>query len=122
MTTSTPDVQLVKDLVARIPAYEDVYESHVFNQDGVLPHVFFWDVYNETMRSYLGEDPEAPDWRRTLAFLEEQSERGVREIDEVIVTSFLDYLPHPGEPGHGIVEHLGPVMRASLAEIRPSGG
>lgn len=117
---TTPDVRLVQDLVARIPEYEDVYESHVFNQDGVLPHVFFWDVYNETMRSYLGEDTEAPDWRRTLDFLEEQAARGVREVDEVIVTSFLDYLPFAGEPGHDIVEHLGPVMTARLAAIRPS--
>ncbi|WP_351226126.1 hypothetical protein [Streptomyces sp. NPDC002133] len=118
---TTPDVQLVQDLVARIPEYEDLYESHVFNEDGVLPHVFFWDVVQEVVRSYLGEDPEAPDWRRTLDFLEEHSARGVPEIDAVIVTSFLDDLPYPGRPGHDIVQHLGPVLAAKFAKIRPSG-
>ncbi|MEU9951493.1 hypothetical protein [Streptomyces sp. NPDC047939] len=118
---ATPDVQLVKDLVAEIPAFEDLYETHVFNQDGVLPHVFFWDVTQETVQSYLGLDADAPDWRRTLRFLEEQSARDVPGIDEVVVTSFLEYLPFPGKPGHEIVSELGPVMAAKFAKVRPAG-
>ncbi|WLQ50653.1 hypothetical protein P8A21_25645 [Streptomyces poriferorum] len=118
---ATPDVQLVKDLVAQIPAFEDLYETHVFNQDGVLPHVFFWDVTQETVQSYLGLDADAPDWRRTLRFLEEQSARDVPGIDEVVVTSFLEYLPFPGKPGHEIVGELGPVMAAKFAKVRPAG-
>ncbi|MEV0745415.1 hypothetical protein AB0I75_09445 [Streptomyces sp. NPDC050273] len=120
-TYATPDVQLVKDLVAEIPAFEDLYETHVFNQDGVLPHVFFWDVTQETVQSYLGLDADAPDWRRTLRFLEEQSARDVPGIDEVVVTSFLEYLPFPGKPGHEIVGELGPVMAAKFAKVRPAG-
>ncbi|THA73052.1 hypothetical protein E6R60_25690 [Streptomyces sp. A0642] len=116
-----PDVRLVKDLVAAVPAFEDLYATHVFNQDGVLPHVFFWDVTQETVRSYLGLDADAPDWRRTLRFLEEQSTRHVPGIDEVVVTSFLEYLPFPGKPGHEIVGELGPVLAAKFAEVRPAG-
>ncbi|MEU1473511.1 hypothetical protein ABZ434_35535 [Streptomyces sp. NPDC005761] len=118
---ASPDVQLVKDLVAGIPAFEDLYETHVFNQDGVLPHVFFWDVTQETVQSYLGLDADAPDWRHTLRFLEEQSARDVPEIDEVVVTSFLEYLPFPGKPGHEIVAELGPVLAAKFAKVRPAG-
>ncbi|MEU5658086.1 hypothetical protein ABZ802_21090 [Streptomyces sp. NPDC047737] len=118
----TADVQLVKDLVSRIPEFEDLYESHVFDENGtVLPHVFFWDVTQETVQSYLGADADAPDWRRTLTFLEAQSARGVPGIDEVIDTSFLEYLPFPGEPGHAIVEELGPVLAAKFTRVRPSG-
>ncbi|MFD9484046.1 hypothetical protein [Streptomyces sp. NPDC059991] len=116
----TRDVQLVKDLVARVPAFEDHYESHVFNEDGVLPHVFFWDVTQATVDSFLGNEDE-PDWRSTLEFLEEQSALGVPEIDEVIVTSFLNSLPFPGKPGHELVEHLGPVLAAKFARVRPAG-
>jgi hypothetical protein len=114
------DVQLVQDLVARIPEFDDLYEAHVFNEDGVLPHVIFWDVTQATVDSYLGVEGE-PDWRSTLDFLEEQIGLGVREIDEVIVTSFLNYLPFPGKPGHEIVEHLGPVLAERFARIRPTG-
>ncbi|MFJ6431121.1 hypothetical protein [Streptomyces sp. NPDC091416] len=117
----SPDVQLVRDLVAAVPDFEDLYETHVFNQDGVLPHVFFWDVTQETVQSYLGLDADAPDWRRTLRFLEEQSARDVPGIDEVVVTSFLEYLPFPGKPGHEIVGELGPVMAAKFAKVRPAG-
>ncbi|MFH8840168.1 hypothetical protein [Streptomyces sp. NPDC017868] len=118
---ATPSVQLVSDLVTRIPEFRGAYETHVFHQGGVLPHVFFWDVVQDTVRSFLGEAPGAADWRRTLDFLEEQSARGVLGIDEVIVTSFLGDLPSPHEPGHGIVEQLGPVMAAKFVRIRPLG-
>ncbi len=118
----TPSVRLVSDLVARIPEFRDVYEDHVFRQGVVLPHVFFWDVVQDTVRSFLGEAPAtSADWRRTLAFLEEQSCRGVLGIDEVIVTSFLGDLPSPHEPGHAIVQQLGPVMAAKFVRIRPLG-
>ncbi|MFE4304536.1 hypothetical protein ACFRR6_00440 [Streptomyces sp. NPDC056891] len=118
---SVQSVQLVSDLVTRIPEFRDVYENHVFHQGGVQPHVFFWDVVQDTVRSFLGESPCAADWRRTLAFLEEQSCRGVLGIDEVIVTSFLGDLPSPHEPGHAIVQQLGPVMAAKFVRIRPLG-
>ena len=124
----TSSVQLVSDLVTRIPEFRGAYETHVFHQGGVLPHVFFWDVVQDTVRSFLaevsaeasGEVPVA-DWRRTLAFLEEQSARGVLGIDEVIVTSFLGDLPSPHEPGHAIVRQLGPVMAARFGRMRPRG-
>ncbi|MFF1926338.1 hypothetical protein ACFVW8_37960 [Streptomyces sp. NPDC058221] len=114
-------VRLVDDLVARVPWFRDLYASHVFNEDTVLPHVFFWDVAQETVRSYLGADADAPDWRRTLEFLEEQTARGTPGIDEVVVTSFLEYLPFPGNPGHAIVKELGPVLAAKFARVRPAG-
>ncbi|MFI0984270.1 hypothetical protein [Streptomyces exfoliatus] len=122
MASETPSVRLVSDLVARIPEFRDVYEDHVFRQGVVQPHVFFWDVVQDTVRSFLGEAPAtAADWRRTLAFLEEQSCRGILGIDEVIVTSFLGDLPSPHEPGHAIVQQLGPVMAAKFVRIRPLG-
>ncbi|CAM5678990.1 hypothetical protein SAVIM338S_07270 [Streptomyces avidinii] len=113
-------VQLVEDLVAQVPGFEDAYESHVFNQDEVLSHVFFWDVVQDTVHSYLAEgDPDGPDWRRVLAFLEEETRRRVPGAIEVIVTSFLYSLPHQGKPGYGIEEHLGPAMKESYLQLRP---
>lgn len=120
MTTTTSSVQLVSDLVARIPEFRGAYESHVFTQGGVLPHVFFWDVVQGTVSSFL-QDRDQDRWRRTLDFLEEQSRRGVLGIDEVIVTSFLGDLPAPPEPGHEIAAQLGPVLSAKFLRIRPLG-
>lgn len=113
-------VQLVVDLVARVPGFEDAYECHVFNEHEVLAHVFFWDVVQDTVRSYLGEgEADGPDWRGVLAFLEGESERRVPGAFEVIVTSFLYNLPYEGQPGYGIEAHLGPIMRQKYAELRP---
>ncbi|MEU8525023.1 MULTISPECIES: hypothetical protein [Streptomyces] len=111
----------MKDLVAKVPGFEEAYEAHIIGEGGVLPHVFFFvDVVDETVRSYLGEgDPDGPDWRQVLAFLEEESRRAVPGAYPVIVTSFLDGLPYQGQSGCGIEAHLGPVMAAKFAELRP---
>ncbi|MEU8621822.1 hypothetical protein [Streptomyces sp. NPDC048623] len=117
----TPGVQLVGDLVARVPGFRDAYDAHVFRQGCVQPHVFFWDVVQGTVRAFLGDEGSAVDWRCTLDFLEEQSRRGEAGVDDVIVTSFLGDLPHAHEPGYGIVGELGPVMAARFLRLRPGG-
>lgn len=114
-------VQLVEDVVARFPILEDSYDAHVYNEGGVLPHVFFWDVTQGVVNSFVTQNPDTLDWRSVLAFLEEQLCRGILEVNEVITTSFLWYLPNPGDPGYEIVAHLGPVMTRKFQEIRPRG-
>ncbi|WP_246095179.1 hypothetical protein [Streptomyces roseicoloratus] len=116
-----PRVQRVRDLVARVPGFRPAFDAHVFRQGDVQPHVFFWDVVQDTVRAFLGEEGCAVDWRRTLDFLEEQCRRGEVGVDEVIVTSFLGDLPHPHEPGYEIVRQLGPVMTARFRRLRPGG-
>ncbi|MFJ7775884.1 hypothetical protein [Streptomyces yangpuensis] len=113
------DVQLVRDLVAVAPGFEDLFDAHVFNEDGVLPHVFFWDVVQETVASFLRGS--GTDWRVTLGFLEEQLRLDVPEVGRVVTTSFLFNLPWPDQPGHGLVDRLGPALGARFAAIRPSG-
>ncbi|MEU6708435.1 hypothetical protein [Streptomyces wuyuanensis] len=118
--TAAAGARLVENLVARVPGFEQSYECHVFNESGALPHVFFWDVVQDTVRSYLGTgDPSGPDWQRVLAFLEEETQRRVPGALEVIVTSFLHDLPYPGEPGFGIEVHLGPAMKERYLWLRP---
>lgn len=115
-------MNLVEDLVARFPVLEDSYASHVFDNTGeALPHVYFYEVSQEVVRSFVSRDPDALDWRSVLAFLEEQLCRGILEVTEVICTSFLWYLPNPGDPGFEISAHLGPAMTRRFHEIRPGG-
>ncbi|MEU2297877.1 hypothetical protein ACK389_00375 [Streptomyces antibioticus] len=113
------DVQLVRDFVTAVPCFEDLFDAHVFNEGTVLPHVFFWDVVQETVASFVGGDD--TNWRVTLRFLEEQLRLDVHEVTGVIVTSFLLDLPWPDQPEYGLVDHLGPAMSARFTAIRPSG-
>ncbi|MFD3453684.1 hypothetical protein ACFWVC_16065 [Streptomyces sp. NPDC058691] len=113
------DVQFVRDFVAGVPGFEDLYDAHVFNEDGTLPIVFFWGVVQETVPSFLGGDTES-DWRATLRFLENRLQRDVPEVTRTIAL-FLYYLPWPDQPGCGLVDHLGPTMSAKFAVMRPSG-
>jgi hypothetical protein len=114
------DIALVKELVAAVPDFEDLYEADEFNNGGVLPHVFFWDMTQDVLESYR-EDP-SPDalWRRTIAFLESRLGQSAK-ADTVIGTSFLYSLPWPGTPGYGIVEELGPKLRYMFSQVRAGG-
>ncbi len=114
------DVALVQELVAAVPELEELYEVHVFNQHGTLPHIFFWDMTQDVLASYQEDDGPDALWRQTLAFLERRF-GGSREADAVIGTSFLYSLPWPGQPGYGIVEELGPTLRRVFSEVRPGG-
>lgn len=113
--------QLVEDLVVQFPMLEDSYSSHVFNEGGVLPHVFFWDVVQEVIDSFLSHAPNSLDWRSVLSFLEDRISRGDSEVNEVICTSFLWYMPNPGEAGYDLVAQMGPAMARKFLEIRPRG-
>ncbi|MFJ9557303.1 hypothetical protein ACIRPH_26135 [Nocardiopsis sp. NPDC101807] len=113
--------KLVTDLVAAVPWFAEDYECHVENEGGSLPHVFFWDVTQEVVASFLSDGSHGLDWEGVLGFLEAQSARGVPEADVVIGTSFLYSLPWPEQPGYALVGHLGPVMAESFRQIRPAG-
>ncbi|MFF1510051.1 hypothetical protein [Streptomyces sp. NPDC058326] len=113
------DVLLVRDLGTAVPGFEELLDAHVFNEDRVLSHVFFCDVVQETVASFL--EGNETDWHVTLRFLEEQLRLDVPDVTTVVVTSFLFKLPWPEQPGYGLVDHLGPAMSGRFAAIRASG-
>jgi hypothetical protein len=113
-------VELVENLVARFPVLRGNYDAHLFNEGTILPHVFFWDLTQEVVQVFILGDDATLDWRGVLDYLEEQVKSGNKDIFEVIVTSFLWYMPYPGKPGHGLVQELGPELSRRLLEQRPN--
>lgn len=63
------------------------------------------------MDAYKQHGAEPLDWRSVLEFLEAHFDRGHREVDEVVVTNFLDSLPGPSHPGHALVGELPERLR-----------
>ncbi|WP_420823570.1 DUF7674 family protein [Streptosporangium subroseum] len=116
MTLSTG--WLVDELVLRVPELRELYAEHLQDNGEILPHVLFWDFTQSIVSAYQGELSPPLDWRTAIEFIE--SAFGV--VDEyaqgVISASFLSSLPYPGEPGAGIIEQLGPVLREELAIAR----
>lgn len=111
------DRVLVERLVEHFPALQDLHEVNLSNNGALLPHVLFWDVTREVLRSYLGRTSVLPDWEALLGFLEAEYSRGDAQLKEVIVTSFLDTLPPAGEEGHDIVHRLGPELAAAYRDL-----
>lgn len=113
------DQQLIEGMLERFPELRDLCEVHIENNGTVLPHVLFWDVTQEFLRCYLGEESDLQDWCAFIEFLEEEYSRDDKLAREVIVTSFLDSLPFPGQPGYGIAEYLGPQLAEIYGRLRP---
>lgn len=117
----TSSVRLVERLVARVPELRPSYDEHVADYDFVLPHVYFGDVTRWTVADYeAGADRESGGWRDVVAFLEEEYDHSDYDAQAVIEQSFVENLPHQGEPGHGIEQHLGPKLVAVYRSQRPS--
>lgn len=112
------DVKLVEDIVERFPFFREMYESHVYDQHGVLAHVFFWELTNEVVDAYLSKEDTGLDWRGVLDFLEERVDSVDMDALGVIRVSFLEYMPYRTQPGHDLIEHLGPNLSRHFRDIR----
>ncbi|MFY1686733.1 DUF7674 family protein [Plantactinospora sp. WMMB782] len=125
MTAVTSAEQFVRDLVARFPALRPGYEEHLRDNGELLPHVFFGigEGFTDRVVDAYTRDGAADtlDWRSVLTFLDAYFDRGDRAVDEVVVTSFLDALPWPEQPGYGLVDELPERLRARFHLIRPHG-
>lgn len=110
--------------MARFPVLRPSYEEHLRDNGELLPHVIFGIGEGFTDRildAYQQHGADPLDWRRVLEFLEAYFDRGDREVDEVVVTNFLDLLPWPKQPGHALVEELPERLRRRFNLIRPLG-
>jgi hypothetical protein len=111
--------EFVENFARDLPGFDELLSIHLENQGVILPHVFFGlDVVPATLESYLGRDWDGVDWRSVLSYLEGKFRMHIREVDGIIVTSFLYNLPYEGQPGAEIARFLGPEMKAKFAELR----
>jgi hypothetical protein len=118
-------IEFTRHLVEAFPALEEDYEDHVFNNAGeTLPHLFAsMELMDAVVGAYLGrEEYHELDWAAVLAYLDQQlAEADDPDVRGVIVASFVEDLPSRGEPGYGLVDHLGPHLARAFAEKRPGG-
>jgi hypothetical protein len=115
----TSSTRLVERLVARMPELRPSYEERVADYDFVLPHVYFGDVTRWTVADYEADgDRESGSWRDVVGFLEEEYDHSDYDAQAVIEQSFTENLPHPGQSADGIVQGLGPRLRAICDQQR----
>ena len=116
--------EFLERLVGAFPQLAEDYEIHVENEGDALAHVFLSiDVVPAAVAAYNGEDGDYHDldWQGLLQYLDEVYPTSDPYVQEAVVTSFLMDLPWPTEPGYGITDHLGPVLKEKFREVRPSG-
>jgi hypothetical protein len=119
VTTATEFVQAFVD---RFPVFRPDYDDHLEYMGELLPHVIFGIGEGFTDRivgAYLRKD-DSVNWESMLEFFDEYFDRGDRDVDEVLVTSFLDMLPWPSQPGHGLVDQLPERLRTRFDLLRPA--
>ncbi|GAB1643535.1 hypothetical protein [Krasilnikovia sp. MM14-A1259] len=113
-----PAAERVADaLVAAVPDFEYVYSNNIEAYDVFSVALFFWEVVQVTVRSYLG-DREEPDWRSTLQFMETAVQSADQLERKAIGFHFLWNLPNRGEPGHDLVGELGPELTRVFTRLQ----
>ncbi|MEN3611365.1 hypothetical protein AAH979_17620 [Plantactinospora sp. ZYX-F-223] len=117
--------EFIRALVARFPALRPSYEEHLQDYGELLPHVVFGigeGFTDRVVEAYMRDGADdALDWRSVLEFLDSYFDRGDREVDEVVVTDFLDALPGPKQRGYGLVEELPERLHLRFEQVRPYG-
>lgn len=88
MTTIT---SLIDKLLATVPDLRPVYEEHMSDNDGLLPHVFFGDVTRFAIEN-AGAPVSDAAITNLLTALDEALADANAEVKEVILASFVENL------------------------------
>jgi hypothetical protein len=86
-----PDVLYVEDLIASVPALQQLYEEHLHENDTLLPHVFFGEITRYVI-SKVCEAQHDHSIGRLLNELEKGVEKGPEAVRDLIRASFVENL------------------------------
>jgi hypothetical protein len=105
----------VEGIANRFPSVRELLREHVEDNDEIIPHVFFGDLTRHLTALYKlqtkGDSNAASELRGILDDLENGYVLGDSDIQELIVVSFLENLPAPGEEGAELREMVGPNLK-----------
>jgi hypothetical protein len=118
-----PTISFVKRVGARFPGLAPLLAEHTKDNFGqILPHVFLGELTRYTLSLLATADsgrnvPAARELRELLDVLEHTFASGDQKMRELIVASFLENLPRPGEQGSQIRTMLGTELSRQLREL-----
>jgi hypothetical protein len=81
----------IEELLRRVPDLSPIYEEHLADNDGLLPHVFMGDVTRFAIAS-ADERPRQSSVSTLFGYLEEGLRSGSGEVKELIRASFVENL------------------------------
>src|SRR5919205_3077814 len=103
----------VRNLIARVPELQPLYNEHVADNDELLPHVFMGDVTRFVMTlnaNSSGKDDKFSVARQTLMKILDFLEEGMAasdDVKELISVSFLENLDQSDENYSSLKSHFG---------------
>lgn len=100
-------------LIDRCPSLLPLLQEHIDTYDQVLPHVFLGELTRWIEDRYQA-DPDDLQLTTALGYIDEYFAAAGPKDGELIAASFLENLPHAGEPGAEIRDALGPSLREHL--------
>jgi len=107
---------IVSDLIHESSELRPLYEEHLQDYGGGLPHVFFGDV-TRFVEDAFAHPPSSPSRQiglKILALLERAMSSDDRRLQELVSTSFLENLDQDGNAFNDIQASLGPALKVEL--------
>jgi hypothetical protein len=112
----------MRDLLARVPELQPLYNEHIEDNGELLPHVFMGDVTRFVVSLHaksLGKRFDSIESRRTLMkildFFEENM-RGADDVQELISVSFLENLDQSAENYASLKSYFGGSLLDELSK------
>ncbi len=104
-------------LVYAHPDLVSVMQEHLDSYEELLPHVFMADVARWAVRRLERSGSADTALLSVLEYLENAYVSRGEDEQELIVVSFLENFPRPGEPGDGLRNLVGPTLQEAMARI-----
>jgi hypothetical protein len=105
---------LIERMLAGVPALQPVYDEHISDNDGLLPHVFFGDVTRFAIEN-AAVPASATAIERLLTILDETLADADAEVREVILASFVENLAGENAALKLLKPRMGLNLRRALA-------
>ena len=116
------NADFVRELATLSPQLSRLMKVHLEDFDELLPHLYMADVERHaedlwTQRVSDTSGGAQAELQRIIEKLEEGFITGDPDLHDLIAASFLEHLPHLGEPGADLRSAFGPSIRAFIEEF-----
>ena len=117
----TPSQKFMATLLSEVPELAETYQTHVMENDEVLPHVLMGDITRLALQladwgtNHSGRG--AATLERLLKLLDDHMAAGPREVRELIAVSFLENLDESDAGYSALAARLGPALAREMTHL-----
>ncbi len=109
-----PGFSFIYEMVRKVPELQELFDDHLRQNKGLLPHVFMGDVTRFTVEQMKSRDNVVV--QVLLDYFEEALQAGSSSEQELIAASFVENLQDEKETLRKLKPMMGPYLKRAWIE------